>query len=100
MNKPQAATANIVVADEAATIFNLMKGALGCRSDELFEEILEFYLSRHFQSRLEAKAKDFLSMIKKIKDARDEATPLEEVWGTDQHASTEGKVEIPVKNKV
>lgn len=71
MSKDKAKAANIVVDDRAANIFNLMKGALGCRSGELFEEILEFYLTNQFQSRLEERGEMFLSMIEKLKNDRD-----------------------------
>lgn len=64
-------TANIVVSEHLNNIFNLMKGALGCRTDELFEEILEFYLEHQFQTRLDERGQMFVSMIDRLRTEKE-----------------------------
>lgn len=65
-------TASIVVDDRLVNIFNLVKGALGCRSEELFEEILEFYLANQFQSRLDERNQIFLNTIERLREENEE----------------------------
>lgn len=72
MNTKTNPTASIVVDDRLASIFNLVKGALGCRSDELFEEVLEFYLENQFQSRLDERNQIFINAIERLRE-EDEA---------------------------
>lgn len=65
-------TASIVVDDRLVNIFNLVKGALGCRSEELFEEIMEFYLENQFQSRLEERNQIFSNAIERLREESEE----------------------------
>jgi len=91
MEKLKARTATIVVAEADANIFNLMRSALGCTSEELFQEMLELH-SQRFKERLDDRSKAYLNMIGRAKNERDIVASYEAEVAV--HPSTQAKVTI------
>jgi len=67
------ARTTIVVDETDANIFNLMKGALGCKTDELFKELMDYYLENRFRDRISDRSQAYVNMIERLKLERDVA---------------------------
>jgi len=75
----------IVVDETDATLFNLVKGSLGCKTGELFKELLDYYLDNRYQDRVSDRSQAFGNMIERIRIERD---------ATISYKSTEAAVTI------
>lgn len=82
-------TSTIVVDDASANIFHLVKGALGCKTGEMFKEMLEHYLNTQFAGRLDERSRVFTRMINRLKLEQDLTDSYETA-----HKSTEAAVQI------
>jgi phosphoribosylaminoimidazole-succinocarboxamide synthase len=82
-------TSTIVVDDASANIFHLVKGALGCKTSEMFKELLEHYLKTRFTDRLDERSRMFTRMINRVKLEQD----ITDSYGA-VHKSTKATVQI------